>query len=154
MFHQPLAFNRCTISSPPHVNCTGCQRGVTYRGGLDRINEHYNIPEGTFKDSITRSKSVLNAKKVVIAFCKTFGYDIYQIYLDKAEGALSCSVKVENADIDSELPDSFYGCFYGYFFSSTPEYLRSGHIDQFTLNIQCGYISLLLRYALNVEANN
>lgn len=132
-----------------------CAReGLTYQKVFDRLNEHYSIPLGTFKDTIARSKSNLNYM-VVIAFCKTFGYDIYQIYRDKAKDAPSCSARAETSAVDPELPDSFYGRFYGYFFSSTPEYLRSGHIDQFTLNIQRDHISLLLRrYALNVEAGN
>lgn len=132
-----------------------CARdGLTYREVFERINGHYKIPEGTFRDTIARSKPNLN-NMVVIAFCKTFGYDIYQIYLDRAEEAPPHPVNAVNTAIDPELPDSFYGRFYGYFFSSTPEYLRSGHIDQFTLNIQRGHISLLLRrYALDVEANN
>lgn len=127
---------------------------LTCREVLARMNDHYDIPAGTFNDTIARSKPNLNSR-VVIAFCKTFGCDIYQIYLDRAEDAPPYPGNADSAAIDPELPDSFYGRFYGYFFSSTPEYLRSGHIDQFTLDIQRGHISLLLRrYALNVEANN
>ena len=98
--------------------CT--REGLTYRRVLERINDHYSIPEGTFKDSIDRSKPNLNCK-AVMAFCKTFGYDIYQIYRDRAENTLSYPASAGSAAIDPELPDSFYGRFYGYLFRRTAE---------------------------------
>lgn len=131
-----------------------CKReNLSQAGALERMRQHYPVPGGTFSDTISWSKPNLNAN-VVIAFCKTFGYDIYQIYVDQAEGAAPPPMKTDSA-VDPALPDSFYGTFYGYFFSSTPEYLRQGLLDQFTLDVGRSGISMLLRrYALNVEAGN
>lgn len=131
-----------------------CRREhLTQAEALERMQQHYPVPGGTFSNTISQNRPNLNAN-VVIAFCKTFGYDIYQIYVDQTEDAAPPLMTTDSA-VDPTLPDSFYGTFYGYFFSSTPEYLRRGLLDQFTLDVGRGGISMLLRrYALDVEAGN
>lgn len=133
----------------------------------EKLNEHYDIPIGTFNDTINMQKENLNAK-VVIAFCKTYGYDIYDIYRDKTEirsiateeGKITERESITPAGtdtdmVDPELPASFYGTFYGYFFNSQEKHIEKGSIDMFTVNIQKDEISMLWSHRTpSVKPNN
>lgn len=121
----------------------------------NEISRHYPyIPRRTFDDTVSEYRANLNPM-VVIAFCKTFGYDLYDIYRDQMADSPAGPEHTDAGPIDPNLPERFYGRFYGYFFNSTPEYLKHGIIDQFTLDISPDHISLVLRhYALNAALSN
>jgi len=91
---------------------------------LEELNKHYDIPLGTFNNTIDTQKPNLN-EMVVLAFCKRFGYNIYDIYYDKERKAGKAPEKENTAvvrnntdTVNPELPAGFYGTFYGYFFNS------------------------------------
>ena len=87
---------------------------------------------------------------VVLAFCKTFGFDIDEIYRKKSFNGPSPSIQDNMAAVNPELPYGFQGRFYGYFFNSTPDYTQQGKLDQFILDIGGGRITMTLRhYALD-----
>lgn len=143
------------------------EKDYSYAKVLKDLNEHYDIPKSTFDNTLDEDCNNLNAK-LVIAFCKTYGYDIYDIYPDKTEkrntaakeskitGGESASFAGTDTDmVDPELPERFYGTFYGYFFNSEEEHFEKGTFDMFTVNIQKDEISMLWSHrTLSVKPNN
>ena len=136
------------------------------------IKKYYDIPRPTFDNTVDESIHNLNAM-VVIAFCKRFGIDIYDIYRSKMteeretkeDGKIpagskkteeKCDITRTDTDmIDSELPARFYGTFYGYFFNSQEKHIEKGTIDMFTVNIQKDEISMLWSHRTpSVKPNN
>lgn len=128
---------------------------------LEELNKHYDIPLGTFNNTIDTQKPNLN-EMVVLAFCKRFGYNIYDIYYDKERKAGKAPEKENTAvvrnntdTVNPELPAGFYGTFYGYFFNSDKSVYNEGTIDMFTLNIQKDGISMQLIHNIpNVKSKN
>ena len=123
------------------------------------LHEHYHIPENTFDTTVDRNKLNLNAE-TVIAFCKLYGYDIYDIYRDEhpdagehtsANNGTPPSIQDSRDTINSQIPHSFEGKFYGYFLNSSSDYTRQGKIDQFTLNITNHSITMTLRHYAQLE---
>lgn len=141
------------------------KKNYSYTQMWKEINEHYEIPEGTFDNAVNKNVKYLNPM-VVIAFCKTFGYDIYDIYRDKSEKRSAAAKKSKitegegaagdgTVNIDPALPVKFYGTFHGYFFNSQEKHIEKGSIDRFTLNVQRDEIAMLWRHIIpGVLANN
>lgn len=115
---------------------------------LNELNEYYDISEGTFNNTVSTKYHYLN-EMIVIAFCRTYGYDIYDIYRDKKAGESKKTeekhsiARIDTDMVDPELPASFYGTFHGYFFNSDEKHMEKGTIDMFTINIQKDEISML-----------
>lgn len=113
------------------------------------INKYCDIPKTTFDNTIDSQRENLNTL-VVLAFCKTFDFDIDEIYRKESFAGPSLSIQNDMAAVNPELPDGFQGRFYGYFFNSTPDYVQQGKLDQFILDIDSGKIMMTLRhYALD-----
>lgn len=136
------------------------------------INKYYDIPRPTFDNTVDDQIHNLNAM-VVIAFCKRFDINIYDIYRSKIteeretveEGKIPTESKkteekhnsagIDTVIIDPELPETFYGTFYGYFFNSQEKHIEKGTIDMFTVNIQKDEISMLWSHRTpSVKPNN
>lgn len=161
------------------LNCFNevkCKKEYSNKKVLNELKEYYNIPEGTFNNTVSMRYHYLN-EMVVIAFCRTYGYDIYDIYRDKKgkkseiTGSKITESKIpeeskkteESATfartdtdmVDPELPADFYGTFRGYFFNSQEKHVEKGSIDMFTLNIQKDEISMLWTHrAPSVKTKN
>ena len=134
------------------------QEGYSARRVLEEINGYCHIPEGTFNQTVNKNMEKNLNPLVVLAFCKTYGFEVDDIFRDESDES---SGKQENPPqpvkndvaVDPELPNGFEGRFYGYFFNSTPTYTRQGKIDQFILDINNREITMTLRqFGLN-DAN-
>lgn len=113
------------------------------------ITKYCDIPKTTYDNTIDPQRDNLNPL-VVLAFCKTFGFDIDEIYRKESFDGPSLSIQNEMAAVDPELPNGFEGRFYGYFFNSTPDYTRQGKLDRFILDISKREITItLLHFALD-----
>lgn len=143
------------------------EKDYSYAKVLKDLNEHYDIPKSTFENTLDEDRNNLNTK-LVIAFCRTYGYNIYDIYPDKTEkrsaatkeskitgGEIASFAGTDTDMIDPELPASFYGTFYGYFYNSHEKHIKKGSIDMFTVNIQKDEISMLWSHRTpSVKPNN
>lgn len=109
------------------------------------ISKYCDIPKTTYDNTVDPQRDNLNPL-VVLAFCKTFGFDIDEIYRKESFDGPSPSIQNDMAAVDRELPNGFQGTFYGYFFNSTPDYTQQGKLDQFRLDISNRKIMITLRH--------
>lgn len=137
------------------------QEGYSARRVLDEINGYCHIPEGTFNQTINKNMEKNFNPLVVLAFCKTYGFDIDDIFRDEGSGkqenpSLPTQAGMDVADSELpnrfDLPNSFDGKFFGYSFNTTTDYTKQGKLDQFILDIDTNNqkITMTLRhFALN-----
>lgn len=137
------------------------QEGYSARRVLDEINGYCHIPEGTFNQTINKNMEKNLNPLVVLAFCKTYGFDIDDIFRDEGSGkqenpSLPTQAGMDVADSELpnrfDLPNSFDGKFFGYSFNTTTDYTKQGKLDQFILDIDTNNqkITMTLRhFALN-----
>lgn len=93
------------------------QRGYSAARVREEISRYCHIPEGTFNETVNIKKSNLNPL-VVLAFCKTYGFDIDDIYQDEGfvkQKAPFLPTQADMGVVDPELPDEFQGRFFGCF---------------------------------------
>lgn len=125
------------------------QRGYSAKRVLEEISRYCHIPEGTFNETVNIKKEKNLNPLVVLAFCRTYGFDIDDIFRDESsdkQKSPPLPIKNDVGPVDLELPSAFKGSFYGYFFSSTPAYTQQGKIDQFRLDISNQKITITLRH--------